>query len=59
MNGHPCNRLAVSPLVPIMVQRLNGTGGAKSGKSATKDTGVPRLTSGLRGPLDRFHAITP
>jgi hypothetical protein len=29
MNSHPCNRLAVSPLVPIMMQRLNGTRGLK------------------------------
>ena len=45
MNGHPCDRLAGSPLVPIMVTRLNGTRGARVGKRATKDTGVPTLTS--------------
>jgi len=45
MNCHPSNILAVSLLVPIMVKRWNGTPGAKAGKSATKDTGVPRLTS--------------
>ena len=45
MNGHPCNRLAVGPLVPIMVQKIEWPRGAKAGKRATKDTGVPKLTS--------------
>ena len=45
MKGHPCNRLAVSPFVPIIVQRLNRTRRAKAGERATKDTGVLMLTS--------------
>ena len=44
MDGHPCGHLTFSRLVPIMLQRLNGTRGAKAGKRATKDTGVPGLT---------------
>jgi hypothetical protein len=58
VNCHPSNRLAVSLLVPIMVKRWNGTRGAKAGKSATRDTGVPRLTSVASETAgDLFHAI--
>jgi hypothetical protein len=58
VNGRPYNRLAVSPLVPIIVKRLNGTRGAKAGKTCYEGYRCTYADQyGLRRLWDRFHAI--